>query len=192
MSGANLVMPGPATAPDRLVATMATHHVTFAAAVPTIWQSAIPHLHRADLGALRRLVSGGGALPVSLSETYLETLGLPSPAPGDDGDQSAGLQCAHPKRRRRTQRARTSRGVDDPRPPTPLCGLRLIGDDGAEVPATVGPPVNSRSPGRLSLARTSVLPQPIPPSPTTAGCAPATSPPSTREVSCASSTAPRT
>lgn len=147
MSGANLVMPGPATAPDRLVATMATHHVTFAAAVPTIWQSAIPHLHRADLGALRRLVSGGGALPVSLSETYLETLGLPltsswgmtetSPlvcsarTPSDD----AGL----------SERERLV-GLTIPGPPTPLCGLRLIGDDGAEVPR------DGRSSGELQVS----------------------------------------
>lgn len=40
MSGAKLVMPGPATAPDRLIAAMAAHRVTFAAAVPTVWQSA--------------------------------------------------------------------------------------------------------------------------------------------------------
>ena len=135
MSGANLVMPGPATAPDRLIAAMAAHRVTFAAAVPTVWQSAVPHLDDADLGSLRRLVSGGGALPMSLSHTYLRMIGLPLTSSWGMTETSP-LVCS-------TRTPSDDAGLSEhehlarlaiPGPPTPLCALRLIGDDGGEVP----------------------------------------------------------
>ncbi|QXW00467.1 MULTISPECIES: long-chain fatty acid--CoA ligase [Rhodococcus] len=77
MCGAELVMPGTSTRPEQLIEQLDRHRVTFAAAVTTVWRNAAPFLEAGDLSSLRHIVSGGGAVPVSLSRLYREKLGLP-------------------------------------------------------------------------------------------------------------------
>lgn len=69
MAGASLALPGAAMHPAALADMIATARVTFVAAVPAIWRNLLPHLHGRDLSALRRLVSGGSALPDDLART---------------------------------------------------------------------------------------------------------------------------
>ena len=74
--GADLVFPGADTSPAAIANLIIEHDVTLAAAVPTIWMGTEPLLagrrHR-----LRTIVSGGSAVPRSLSEQYRREVGLP-------------------------------------------------------------------------------------------------------------------
>ncbi len=80
MVGASLVLPGPKLDPASLHAMFETGHVTFSAGVPTIWTALLAWL-RAD-PARRftqppRLVVGGTALPVPITEGFLKEYGVP-------------------------------------------------------------------------------------------------------------------
>ena len=77
LAGSDLVLPGPAMSPEALVGQLARHKVTFAAGVPTVWRSLLPLLADVDLSALRMVVSGGSALPLSLARDWEEAAGLP-------------------------------------------------------------------------------------------------------------------
>ncbi len=77
MAGSSLVLPGPRTAPAAVADAMERERVTLAAAVPTVWTSALEALAGRDLSALRAIVCGGSAVPRALSEAYREQVGLP-------------------------------------------------------------------------------------------------------------------
>lgn len=77
MTGADLAMPGNRTAPEQLAEQLERERVTLAAGVATIWRSVLPHVGGRDLGAVRRLMSGGGPLPPSLSAEYEAACGIP-------------------------------------------------------------------------------------------------------------------
>ncbi|CND61464.1 AMP-dependent synthetase and ligase [Mycobacterium tuberculosis] len=76
-AGAGLVMPGPDLSPTAVLELMSEERVTYSAGVPTIWMGALPLLEKYDLSSLDRIVAGGSAVPVSLSEGYREALGFP-------------------------------------------------------------------------------------------------------------------
>ncbi|GAA4547202.1 long-chain fatty acid--CoA ligase [Pseudonocardia xishanensis] len=76
-AGAGLVMPGPDLSPTGVLELMSRERVTYSAGVPTIWMGALPLLDRYDLSSLDRIVAGGSAVPVSLSEGYRAALGFP-------------------------------------------------------------------------------------------------------------------
>jgi len=77
LAGADLVLPGPAMTPEALIGQLERHRVTFSAGVATIWRSLAPLLATADLSSLRMVVSGGGAVPDSLSQTWERDAGIP-------------------------------------------------------------------------------------------------------------------
>ncbi|MFF7901785.1 long-chain fatty acid--CoA ligase [Streptomyces sp. NPDC007920] len=136
MAGANLVMPGPVMAPDRLVRGMEEHRVTFAAAVATVWRGMLPHITDAGLGSLRRLVSGGGALPESLSRAFQERAGLPLTSSWGMTETSP-LVCSaripSEEGHSLTDGDRIT-ALAAPGPPTVLCSLRLVAEDGSLAP----------------------------------------------------------
>lgn len=70
--GCKLVLPGSRLDPASLLDLIHGQGVSFAAAVPTIWQAIIQHLerHGGDFGPLRRVIIGGAACP----ETVLRRL----------------------------------------------------------------------------------------------------------------------
>jgi fatty-acyl-CoA synthase len=76
MVGSDLVLPGADVSPAAIAQLIVEHGVTLAAGVPTIWMGTGPLLagrpHR-----LRMIVSGGSAVPKSLSEQYRREVGLP-------------------------------------------------------------------------------------------------------------------
>ncbi len=76
-AGAELVLPGPQMAPDKIVAMLEEERVTITGGVPTIWMGMLPLLDGRDLSALRVVLCGGSAVPKALSEAYKEKLGLP-------------------------------------------------------------------------------------------------------------------
>lgn len=147
MSGANLVMPGPLMQPETLVRTMERFRVTFSAAVTTVWQSMLPYLADHDLSCLRKVVSGGGALPVSLSTAFRDRVGIPISSSWGMTEASP-LVCS-------ARIPSTATALDDdgrtallarPGPATPLVTLRLIREDGSRAPH------DGSSPGELQIA----------------------------------------
>jgi fatty-acyl-CoA synthase len=77
LTGACLSLPGPRTTPADLADQLAADGATFAAAVTTVWREMLPHVAgRHRLPQLRRIISGGGAVPLSLSAGYRDAIGL--------------------------------------------------------------------------------------------------------------------
>ncbi len=76
-AGAELVLPGPNMAPEKLADLLEQEHVTITAGVPTIWMGVLPQLEDRDLSALRIVLCGGSAVPKALSEAYRAAIGRP-------------------------------------------------------------------------------------------------------------------
>ena len=134
MAGADLVLPGPRMSPDALAAQLTRHRVTFTAAVPAIWRGLEPLLSGLDLSALRMAVSGGSALPVSLSRAYEESAGVTLSSSWGMTETSPLVTCA--------RLATTHDGLDadarraivcSPGRSVPLTELRLVDEDGRIV-----------------------------------------------------------
>ncbi|MDQ6778659.1 MAG: long-chain fatty acid--CoA ligase [Actinomycetota bacterium] len=77
LAGSKLVLPGPRMDPAELAKLIADERVTFAGAVPTIWQGIAQLDPRADLSSVERLLCGGSAVPESLIRLYDERFGVP-------------------------------------------------------------------------------------------------------------------
>ena len=134
LAGAGLVLPGPATAPGELIERMARHRVTFSAAVATVWRGMQPLLGTADLSSLRMVISGGGALPGSLSQAWQEAAGIPLTNAWGMTETSPVVTCA--------RLATVHDGLDAgarrevlrrPGPPLPLTEIRIVDDAGVPV-----------------------------------------------------------
>ncbi len=147
LCGADLVLPGPAMRPESLAGQMARHKVTFSGAVATIWRSLLPLLDRYDLSGLRQIVSGGGAVDEALSEAYQRLLGIPLTNAWGMTETSPVVTVAYlatehddlpPDERRRP--------VATPGPAVPLTELRVVDDDGNELPW------DGTTPGELQVA----------------------------------------
>ena len=76
-AGAELILPGPQMAPEKIAAMLAEERVTVTGGVPTIWMGMLPLLDGHDLSSLRIILCGGSAVPKALSEAYRAKLGLP-------------------------------------------------------------------------------------------------------------------
>lgn len=70
--GAKLVMPGRQLDPKSLVDLIQSEGVTFAAGVPTIWETLLQYLDEtgAPLGRLRRIVVGGASCPEGMIRAF--------------------------------------------------------------------------------------------------------------------------
>jgi fatty-acyl-CoA synthase len=77
MAGSKLVLPGPRMDPASLAKLIADEQVTFAAAVPTIWQGIGQLDPPPDLSSLERIIGGGSAVPESLMRLYDGRFGVP-------------------------------------------------------------------------------------------------------------------
>jgi fatty-acyl-CoA synthase len=76
-AGSRLVLPGPDLSVDAIARLVREEGVSLAAAVPTIWIGVLPLLAKGDVPRLRRILSGGSAVPVSLIASYRTKLGVP-------------------------------------------------------------------------------------------------------------------
>jgi fatty-acyl-CoA synthase len=77
MAGSKLVLPGPRMDPADLARLIADEQVTFAGAVPTIWQGVAQLDPPPDLSSVDRLLCGGSAVPESLIRLFQERFGVP-------------------------------------------------------------------------------------------------------------------
>jgi len=77
MAGSRLVLPGSRMDPAALAQLIADEHVTFAGAVPTIWQGVAQLDPPPDLSSIERLVCGGSAVPESLMRIFDKRFGVP-------------------------------------------------------------------------------------------------------------------
>jgi acyl-CoA synthetase (AMP-forming)/AMP-acid ligase II len=79
MVGAKLVFPGAKMGdPETLQQLIESERVTFAAAVPTVWQGMLAYLEQTGkrLDSLKRVISGGSAVPVSLMDRLRDKYGV--------------------------------------------------------------------------------------------------------------------
>lgn len=79
MVGSKLVLPGPKMGdPETLQALIESEQVTFAAAVPTVWQGMIAYLEKTGkrMDSLKRVLSGGSAVPIALMDQLRDRHGV--------------------------------------------------------------------------------------------------------------------
>src|SRR4051794_23218645 len=118
LAGGDLVLPGHSNDPRDLGRLVDEFRVTKAAAVPTVWNDFLPLLADHALPSLRELLIGGAPVPPELIRRYAEY--------GVGVAQGWGMTEMSPS----GTMARTE-GVG---PAMPLVELRLMGDDGTELP----------------------------------------------------------
>jgi fatty-acyl-CoA synthase len=145
--GADLVLPGPATSSEDLVALLARHRVTFTAAVATVWRDMLPSLPGHDLSSMRHIACGGGAVDDALSRRYEESIGIPLTNAWGMTETSpvvttSRLGTVH--RDLTGERRRLLLG--SPGPAVPLTEMRVVSDDGVEQPR------DGETPGELQVA----------------------------------------
>jgi fatty-acyl-CoA synthase len=147
MAGSTLVLPGPRPTPSRLATLLEEEAVTFAAGVPTVWLSVLDELQSKPrrLAPNLRIHSGGAPSPPALIREWgalgveiLTGWGMTELSP-------VGLVC-----RPRAAMAgwddeellpvRTSQGT-----PLPFVDIRLIDEEGRDVPA------DGSTPGELEV-----------------------------------------
>jgi fatty-acyl-CoA synthase len=146
-SGSDLVLPGPTRAPEELVSLLSRHRVTFSAGVATVWRDLLPVLGGHDLSSLRHVACGGGAVDDALSSAYERAIGIPL-------TNAWGMTETSPVVT--TSRLGTHHdGLDGearrlllgtPGPAVPLTEIRVVGEDGSELPW------DGRSQGELQVA----------------------------------------
>jgi fatty-acyl-CoA synthase len=135
LAGSDLVLPGPAMAPQNLVGQLARHRVTFTAGVVTIWRSLLPLLDGADLSSLRTVVSGGSALPDTLSAAWEEAVGLPITSSWGMTETSPAVTISRLSTVHDDLDAVARRRVlGTPGPSLPLTEIRVVDDSGVPVP----------------------------------------------------------
>jgi fatty-acyl-CoA synthase len=76
MAGSKLALPGPRMDPASLAELIGSQGVTFAGAVPTIWQGIAQLDPPPDISSLERVFCGGSAVPESLMRIYDERFGV--------------------------------------------------------------------------------------------------------------------
>ncbi|MEE3062435.1 MAG: long-chain fatty acid--CoA ligase [Actinomycetota bacterium] len=134
MLGASIILPGRFLQAEPLLRLIACEQVSFAAAVPTIWNDVLRKAtpRPEALASLRRVVCGGAAVPLSLMQRFEETFGAPliqgfgmtetSPLVAI-AEAPAGVTGADKWR----YRAKTGRI-------SPLVEARIVDPNGAELP----------------------------------------------------------
>jgi fatty-acyl-CoA synthase len=79
MVGSKLVFPGPKMGdPETLQDLIETERVSYAAAVPTVWQGMVAFLEKSGkrIDSLKRVLSGGSAVPVALMDQLRDQYGV--------------------------------------------------------------------------------------------------------------------
>jgi fatty-acyl-CoA synthase len=118
LAGGDLVLPGHSNAPADLARLIATHKVTKAAAVPTVWNDFLPQFAEHELPSLRELLIGGAPVSPELIRRYAEHgigvaqgWGMTEMSPSGTMARTEGIGAA-----------------------MPLVELRLVGATGEELP----------------------------------------------------------
>ncbi|MFI6310053.1 long-chain-fatty-acid--CoA ligase [Nocardia fusca] len=145
LTGADMVLPGPNLRPEAVAELISEHRVTWAGGVPTVWMDLLRVIREresgpapVDLSSLRTVVGGGTAVPESLMRAYgtlgidfVQGWGMTEVFPGATMVTPAAITDTDEGWRSRTSAGRIS----------PLYEMRLVADDGTELPkdgVTVG------------------------------------------------------
>lgn len=138
MVGAALVLPGRFLQPGPLTRLIEAERITASCGVPTIWMDVLRHAdeHGADLSAFELAICGGTQVPGGLMRDFearhgvavVQGWGMTETLPGaalahDPPDRGDGVDDAE-RWREREHAGRVS----------PFYELRIVGDDGAELP----------------------------------------------------------
>jgi fatty-acyl-CoA synthase len=135
MAGAALVLPGPAMTPSALVDRLERHRATFTAGVPAVWRSLRPLLAGRDLSALRMVVSGGSALPDTLSQEWERDAGVPITGSWGMTETSPVVAVGRvPSARDDLTGDERRRALGQPGPTVPLVDVRVVDPAGEPVP----------------------------------------------------------
>jgi fatty-acyl-CoA synthase len=138
MVGTSLLLPGRDLSPAAICDFIERERATVAAGVPTIWMGVLDHWRRTkpDLSSLRTVICGGSAAPAALCKAFETEIGVPiTHAWGMTETSPIGSVSRLPveagtnpddatKEYYNTSQGRWVPGVD----------LRVVGDDGNEVP----------------------------------------------------------
>jgi fatty-acyl-CoA synthase len=125
LAGGDLVLPGHSNAPPDLARLIEQFGVTKAAAVPTVWNDMAPLFAERDLSTVRELLIGGAPVPRELIRRYR--------AHGVAIAQGWGMTEMSPSGTMSREDG-TGDGASPQGPAMPLVELRLLGEDGAELP----------------------------------------------------------
>lgn len=136
MSGATMVLPGPALDGASLAGLITSEGVTVAAGVPTVWMSLLAHVRQqgGSLAPLNRVIVGGSACPAALMDQFaalgVETIhawGMTETSPLGTINQPTRATLRLPEAEQDAihhKQGRPLYGVD----------LAIVGPDGAELP----------------------------------------------------------
>ncbi len=138
LTGADMVLPGPNLQPEAVAELIAGHRVTWAGGVPTVWMDLLRVIRQresgpapVDLSSLRTVVGGGTAVPESLMRAYgargvdfVQGWGMTEVFPGATMVTPSAMTDTDEGWRSRTSAGRIS----------PLYEMRLVADDGTELP----------------------------------------------------------
>ena len=133
-TGADLVMPGSDLSAEALCALITEERVTVSAAVPTIWMDLLRYAdeHKPDLSAMRLVISGGSAVPLTLMQELEQRHGLRIIQAWGMTETSPLGSVARPPVGAEDEehwRYRATAGR-----PSPLVEARIVDDEGAELP----------------------------------------------------------
>jgi fatty-acyl-CoA synthase len=148
LAGADLVMPGRHLTPGPLLELLVGRGVTLAAGVPSIWTSMLETLTQArpQLGKLRRILCGGSAVPAALQASYRDAVGVSIyQAWGMTETSPLATFCTTTSRHEDLDAEQRAHVLNSQGRAVPLVDLRLVDDDGREVPW------DARSPGELQV-----------------------------------------
>jgi 3-(methylthio)propionyl---CoA ligase len=134
LTGAKLVLPGRAHDSAALHQLIVGEGVTVALAVPTVWLAMLAWLEETgnDLGGLKRILSGGSAVPLSLMQRLEREYGIATIHAWGMTETTAAASYASARKGATPEAAdavRRRQGV-------PLYGseLRIVDDEGRELP----------------------------------------------------------
>lgn len=145
--GADLVLPGPATAPGEIAALLARHRATFSAAVATVWRDMVPLLAEHDLSSLRHVACGGGPVDDALSGAWERAVGVPLVNAWGMTETSPVVTSSYVPTGRDDLTGDARRLLlGTPGPAVPLTEIRVVAEDGRVQPR------DGRSPGELQVA----------------------------------------
>lgn len=136
LAGCRIVLTGSDLSPLALAALTETERVTLAAGVPTIWRSMLDALEdgqvsAASLASLERIICGGSAVPQDMLRAY-DALGVQLIQVWGMTEMSPLGTVSRVRREVEANDALRVRAMQGQ--PSPLVSLRIVGEDGSELP----------------------------------------------------------
>lgn len=137
LTGAKLVMPGPAQDGESLYDLFESEKVTFTAGVPTVWLGLLQHLQKtsSQLSTVERMIVGGSACPPSLMQCFDKEHGIKIVHAWGMTEMSPLGTINAPKKAHLTLSAEQqfAIAVKQGRPPFGV-DLKIVDDTGKELP----------------------------------------------------------